>query len=78
MPAPKVGAIYAKKVGRALPFASVVDGITFGIVNGVPFDTGRKEWSLEEKIRRAEGNAHFFEAMASNLRLWAGEVRRIK
>lgn len=67
----KVGIEYKKRIGRALPFASVVDAITFGIVDGVAFDTGRKDWDTDEKVRWAEGNAKFFEGLARNLKLWS-------
>jgi hypothetical protein len=67
----KLGLTHTKEqVRKNFPFGSVVDGITFGIVDSKPFDTANPDWTTKAKKRWAEGNAIYFETLAKNLRNW--------
>jgi len=78
MKAGKVGLVYNKVTRRNQTIAqkgfdcvSVVDGITFGVLDGKRFHSARRDW-LDEDIKAwAESNAIFFERLANNLRNFA-------
>jgi hypothetical protein len=52
------------------PFAAVVDGITFGINEGKPFDSGKDNWTTEDKKKWAKANSIFFGTLSRNLASW--------
>ena len=52
-------------------FVSVVDGITFGLLNGERFHSGRRDWSTEDQTNWAFANAQFFRTLANNLSQYA-------
>jgi hypothetical protein len=50
---------------------SIVDGITFGVINGKSFHSNRRDWKREDKNNWAYANAIFFEKLAKNLKDFA-------
>jgi hypothetical protein len=48
-------------------FVSVVDGVTFGLLDGKRFHSGRRDWSTEDQNNWAFANAQFFKTLARNL-----------
>lgn len=57
----KLGITHGKKLEGSFQFGAVVDGITFGIINGKPFDIALNTWIKEDRVKWAEGSAIYFE-----------------
>jgi hypothetical protein len=55
-------------------FVSVVDGITFGLMAGRPFHSGRRVWPVEEQADWAAANERFFAVLSDNLRAYRQAV----
>ncbi len=75
---PKVGVVYgqipAKMVIRHITngdFVSVVDGITFGVIEGRAFHSARADWPVDDQLRWSRAQAVFFRNVAQNLDAYA-------
>ena len=79
----KVGRRYIKSNKNNRPiitssggdFTSVVDGITFGVVNGQWFHSGNRAWKPEEMLAWAQANQLFFCQLSKNIEKWADAVK---
>lgn len=70
----KVGVVYgqipAKMILRHITngdFVSVVDGITFGVMEGRPFHSARADWPISDQVRWSRAQAVFFRNISENL-----------
>lgn len=82
----KVGVLYGQVQSRIVlrhvtngDFVSVVDGVTFGVMEGRPFNSSvRSDWKPEDQIRWARAQAAFFRTIAENLDQYADSTARTK
>jgi len=80
----KLSKTYGKTQGRKqigssmLDFVAVVDGITFGAINGKSYDTGNSNWSKEDKIIWAKLSALFFYSLAEKLEAFEAILEKEK
>jgi hypothetical protein len=66
----------ARHMGKP-DFVSVVDGVTFGVLDGHTFHSGPRDWSVEHQTRWAVANAAFFQALADNLTAYQRALTRV-
>jgi hypothetical protein len=55
-------------------FVGCCDGITYGIDEGVPFNTGVKDYPKEYWMRWAKANALFYKSVSDRLNAYAEAV----
>lgn len=78
----KTGSTIGKKKSFSLDnettkeFVSVVDGITFGILEGKAIHAAGSEWTKESKLRWVKLNAAFFRLLANNLERWGSIIEK--
>lgn len=73
----KVGITYKKKGKEILhalhntDFVSTCDGITFGSLEGLAFNSAKTSWSKADQITWAKANAILFKRLSDNLNDYA-------